>query len=171
MKKNLLLILTLVSLLSWTNSALAAERELLHYKFGLNSTGLEIEKIFDSGIGLHLSETIYRRHDRWNTINNLKGESSIAYTTLAGLRKYTRILGQDLYLGGSAGLSGLDPTLNGHVGYEFQLTSGSQPVFLRAEGGWSLIFEVTQDQGIESCFQFGFGIGSLFDLDFSGIYY
>lgn len=171
MKKRLILCILLINLFVWTATSLAAEQELLHFKLGINSTGLEIEKIFASGTSLHLSETMYRRVDKWNTTNSLEGETSIAYTTMAGLRKHIKLLGQNIYLGGALGLSGLDPALNTHIGYQIQIAKKSNPMYLRVEGGWSLIFEFTQDSGLESKFQFGIGIGSPINLDISKIYY
>lgn len=171
MKKGFILWILLINLFVWTTTSLSAEQELMHFKLGINSTGIEIEKIFESGTSLHLSETLYRRLDKWNTTNSLEGELSTAYTTMAGIRKHLKLFGQNIYLGGAVGVSGFDPTLNTHIGYELQIAKKSQPMYLRIEGGWSLIFEFAQDSGLESNFQLGIGLGSPFDLNISKIYF
>ena len=156
MKKSLIVLLALVAVLSLAGMAFA--RDAFTVKLGVNASGLEYERISDNGKSFFITETNYYRHFD----NDFHGRY-MAYSFLTGIRKHDSVDGNHKYFGLAAGFSDWEPLVNAHAGYEFHINPLPEFMYLRGEGGLSLV--VNWNLRVEPIVHFGGGIGINFDMN------
>lgn len=118
MKRSLIILFALLMVLGIANLAFAS-RDAITVKLGLNNTGSEWERISDNGTGFFVNEC----------------DTYYYYDTVIGIRKHNN----NKYIGFGLGIHGWRPLINAHVGAEFRPTFLPSFMFLRAEGGASLV--------------------------------